>query len=135
MKLPPLHVQQLEPKSHPLYIYSKLKISLYSHQKFPQIFRRLQLHFTETPVLHRFVVGICKQMRGYSDIRKKQPPWAVVRKRTISTERQPLVGEVSDNFLRIEGVAWSEQRIPTAVNFGFLDRHRYFSIPQLSSRG
>jgi hypothetical protein len=37
-----------------------------------------------------------------------------------------------------EGLAWSAQRIPTAVNFGFLDRSRYFSIqvvPQLSSRG
>jgi hypothetical protein len=41
-------------------------------------------------------------------------------------------------FLRIEGVAWSAQRILTAVNFGSLDRSRYFSIqvaPQLSSRG
>jgi hypothetical protein len=41
-------------------------------------------------------------------------------------------------LLRIEGVAWSAQRIPTAVNFGFLDRSRYFSIqvaPQISSRG
>jgi hypothetical protein len=38
----------------------------------------------------------------------------------------------------MEGVAWSAQRIPTAVNFGFLDRSRYcpFQIaPQLSSRG
>jgi hypothetical protein len=26
----------------------------------------------------------------------------------------------SANFLRIEGVAWSAQQIPTAVNFGFL---------------
>jgi hypothetical protein len=34
--------------------------------------------------------------------------------------------------------AWSAQRIPTAVKFGFLDRSRYLSIqvaPQLSSRG
>jgi hypothetical protein len=41
-------------------------------------------------------------------------------------------------LLRIEGVAWSAQRIPTAVNLGFLDRSNYFSIqvaPQLSSRG
>jgi hypothetical protein len=38
----------------------------------------------------------------------------------------------------IEDVTWSAQRIPMAVNFGFLDRSRYFSIqvaPQLSSRG
>jgi hypothetical protein len=41
-------------------------------------------------------------------------------------------------LLRIEGVAWSAQRIPTDVNYGFLDRSRYFSIQvarQLSSRG
>jgi hypothetical protein len=41
-------------------------------------------------------------------------------------------------LLRIEGVAWPAQRIPTVVNLGFLDRSRYFSIqvaPQLSSRG
>jgi hypothetical protein len=31
-------------------------------------------------------------------------------------------------LLRIEGVAWSAQRIPTAVILGFLDRSRYFSI-------
>jgi hypothetical protein len=39
--------------------------------------------------------------------------------------------------LRVEGVAWSAQRIPMAVNLGFLDRSRYFFIqvaPQLSSR-
>jgi hypothetical protein len=46
---------------------------------------------------------------------------ALVRKRTIQTERPPIVGEVSVNFLRIEGVAWSAQRIRTAVNLGFLD--------------
>jgi hypothetical protein len=41
-------------------------------------------------------------------------------------------------LLRIEGVAWSAQRIPKAVKLGFLDQNRYFSIqvaPQLSSRG
>jgi hypothetical protein len=63
---------------------------------------------------------------------------ALVRKRTIPTERPPLVAEVSANFLRVEGVAWSAQRIPTAVNLGSLDWRRYFFIqvaPQLSSRG
>jgi hypothetical protein len=41
-------------------------------------------------------------------------------------------------LLRVEGVAWSAQRIPTAVNLGFLDWSCYFFIqvaPQLSSRG
>jgi hypothetical protein len=52
-------------------------------------------------------------------------------------ERPPLVGEVVTN-LRIEGVAWSAQRIPTVVNLGFLDRSPYFFFqvaPQLSSQG
>jgi hypothetical protein len=44
---------------------------------------------------------------------------AWVRKRTIPTEGLPLVGEDSDNFLRIEGATWSEQRIPTAVIWAF----------------
>jgi hypothetical protein len=46
---------------------------------------------------------------------------ALLGKRTIPTERPPLVGEVSANFFRIEGVEWSMQRIPTAVNLRFLD--------------
>jgi hypothetical protein len=40
---------------------------------------------------------------------------ASVRKRTIPTERPPLVREVSANFLLIEGATWSAWRIPTAV--------------------
>jgi hypothetical protein len=43
------------------------------------------------------------------------------------------VGEVV-RLLRVEGVTWSAQRIPTAVNLGFLDRSRYFFFqiaPQL----
>jgi hypothetical protein len=41
-------------------------------------------------------------------------------------------------FAGRECIAWSAQQIPTAVNFGYLDRSRYFFIqvaPQLSSRG
>jgi hypothetical protein len=46
----------------------------------------------------------------------------------MPTERPPLVGEVSANFLGIEGVAWSAQRFPMVVNLGFLDQSRYFSF-------
>jgi hypothetical protein len=69
--------------------------------------------------------------------RKKNNSVALVRKRIIPTQRPPLVGEVSAKLVRVEGVVWSAQRIPTAVNLGFLDRSRYFFIqvaPQLSSR-
>jgi hypothetical protein len=45
---------------------------------------------------------------------------ALVRELTIPTERQPLVGEDSDNFLQIQGVAWSARRIPKAVISVFL---------------
>jgi hypothetical protein len=34
-------------------------------------------------------------------------PIVLVRELTIPTERPPLVGEVINNFLRIEGVTWS----------------------------
>jgi uncharacterized protein YaaW (UPF0174 family) len=40
---------------------------------------------------------------------------ALVPDQTIQAEQQRLIGEVSANFLRIEGVAWSAQHIPTAV--------------------
>jgi hypothetical protein len=46
---------------------------------------------------------------------------ALVHKRAIPTERSLLADEVSANFFRIEGVAWSAQRIPKAVNLDFLD--------------
>jgi hypothetical protein len=62
---------------------------------------------------------------------------ALVREQTMPTERPPLVGEVVPN-LRIEGVGWSAQRIPTVVNLDFLDWSPYFFFqvgPQLSSRG
>jgi hypothetical protein len=58
-------------------------------------------------------------------------PWPLFRKRTIPTERPSFVGEV-------KGVAWSAQRVPTAVNLGLVDRIRYFLIevaPYLSLRG
>jgi hypothetical protein len=37
---------------------------------------------------------------------KKTKLRGLVRKRNIPTERPPLVGEVSANLLRVEGVAW-----------------------------
>jgi hypothetical protein len=44
---------------------------------------------------------------------------ALVCEQTMPTERLPLVGQL----LRIEGVAWSAQQIPTFVNLDFLDRY------------
>jgi hypothetical protein len=43
-------------------------------------------------------------------------------------QRPPLIGEVSAKILQIEGVMWSAQRIPTAVNPGLLDPSRYSVI-------
>jgi hypothetical protein len=80
---------------------------------------------------------------------------AVFREWTIPTERPHLVGEVSANFCG-DGVAWSAQRIPTAVprlcglqgirhadyaanrNLGFLNRRPHFFdqvASELYSRG
>jgi hypothetical protein len=42
------------------------------------------------------------------------------------TDRATAACQRSFKLLRIEGVAWSAQRIPTAVNLGFLDRSRTF---------
>ena len=63
---------------------------------------------------------------------------ALVRERTIPTERPPPVSEVVPTFAGGGGVTWAAQRVPTAVNLCFLDRSRYFFIqvaPQLTSRG
>jgi hypothetical protein len=40
---------------------------------------------------------------------------ALVRERTIPTERPPLVGDVSAKLLRIEDATWSASRISTDV--------------------
>jgi hypothetical protein len=63
---------------------------------------------------------------------------ALVRQQTIPTELQPLVGRLSANFLRVEGVAWSARWIPTAVFSVFYVGAANFSFqvaPQLCSRG
>jgi hypothetical protein len=64
---------------------------------------------------------------------------ALVRERTIPTERPPLVGEVSANVLQIEEeclvVSMTD---PYGRNLRFLDQSRNYSFPvapQLYSRG
>jgi hypothetical protein len=47
----------------------------------------------------------------YIYINKQRTPWALVRKRTILTERLALVGEIQCQLLRIEGC-----RVVSAVN-------------------
>jgi hypothetical protein len=54
-------------------------------------------------------------MNKPAELFSKKNSVILVRERTIPTERPPLVGEVSANFLRIEDVACSAQRIPSAV--------------------
>jgi hypothetical protein len=65
---------------------------------------------------------------------KEQTPWLLIRKRTIPSEdRRHRRSEC--RLLREQGVAWSAQRIQTAVNLGFLDRSRDYIfkvVPQLS---
>jgi hypothetical protein len=46
--------------------------------------------------------------------------------RTIPTNGPPRPAKPVQTFLQVEGVAWSVQRFPTAVNLGVLDRSRYY---------
>jgi hypothetical protein len=62
---------------------------------------------------------------------------ALVRKRTMPTERPPLVGEVVPTFAD-RGCCVVSATDPPVVSLGFLDRSRYcfFQVaPQLASRG
>jgi hypothetical protein len=63
---------------------------------------------------------------------KQKTPWLL----SASELHRPSDRRLSAKF--VPTFAWSAQRILKAVNLGFLDRSRYFSIqvaPQLSSRG
>jgi hypothetical protein len=63
---------------------------------------------------------------------------ASVRKRTIPTERPPLVSEVRANFFADRGCHVGSVTNPYGSILGFLDRNRYFFFqvaPQLYSRG
>ena len=76
---------------------------------------------------------LCKQLKT------KLNSVALVRTRTIPTERPPPVGEVSANFCGHRGVTWSAQRVLTAVNLCFLELEPLLFFiqvaPQLTSRG
>jgi hypothetical protein len=57
---------------------------------------------------------------------------AISQHRTLPTEDR------RGRLLRLDGVAWSVPRTPTAVKLGFLDQSRYFFFqvaPQLFSQG
>jgi hypothetical protein len=62
---------------------------------------------------------------------------ASVCERTIPKQRPPLVGEVSANFLLIEGATWSAWRIPTPYSRFSRPEPLLFrsGVPQLYSRG
>jgi hypothetical protein len=62
---------------------------------------------------------------------------ALVRERTRPTQRAPDVGEVSANFLRIEGCRMVSATDPYGRNLSFLDGSGYFFFqvaPQFHSR-
>jgi hypothetical protein len=67
------------------------------------------------------------QINVLNNNRQKIDSVALVLERIIPTERPSLVGEYNANFLRIEGVAWSAQRIPMAVFSIFLTAAITFS--------
>jgi hypothetical protein len=58
----------------------------------------------------------------------KQTPWHLVRKRTIPTERPPLVGDILLPTFAVRGMSRGQYGGSlTVVNLSFLDRSRYFS--------
>jgi hypothetical protein len=60
-------------------------------------------------------------------ITNKGTPWPLVRKRTIPTDRLPLVDEIYCQLLWIEGMSRGQRGgSPTVINLSFLDRNRYF---------
>ena len=98
-------------------------------------------HWTDMPISNTLSHGIVRFVMSF-DVRtwtKTLNSVALVRERTIPTERPPPVGEVSANFLRIEGCHVVSAMVPhSRFNLCFLDRSRYFFIqvaPQLTSRG
>jgi hypothetical protein len=66
-------------------------------------------------------------MYGYLnvDVLKKNSV-ALARKRLFRQSDRRFSAKLVPTFAGREGVAWSAQRIPTAVNLGFLDQSRYF---------
>jgi hypothetical protein len=72
-------------------------------------------------------------LNGLDDDDNNNNSVALVRERTILTDRPPLVGEVSANFL----LPRSSMTNPYVRTVGFLDRSRYFFFqvaPQLYSQ-
>jgi hypothetical protein len=60
---------------------------------------------------------------------KTKTPWSLVRKRSITTERQPLVGELLMPTLANRGVSRGQRGGSlTVVNLSFIVWSRYFSV-------
>jgi hypothetical protein len=59
-------------------------------------------------------------------IKQKTNSGALVRQRTLLTERPTLVGEVSANFSRERVSRGQRKESPRPLIFDFLDRSRYF---------
>jgi hypothetical protein len=81
-------------------------------------------------VTERSLTAVCLSVRAFQSpkqhihfiFHKKQTPWALVRKRTIPTERPPLVDEILCHLLRTEGCRVVSAADPPG-------RQSQFSIP------
>jgi hypothetical protein len=94
----------------------------------------LRFMISSTRAFLKILPDVISLPRCRCSFKSKLNSVALVHKRTIPTERPPLVGEVSANFLQVEGVVWSAQRIPMALNLGFLDRSHLLVASNVSSR-
>ena len=95
--------------------------------------RTTDTHYRHTLQTHSFSILTQRTYPCNIFIGVKLNSVALVRERTIPTERPPPVGKVSANFCGKMGVTWSAQRVPTAVSLCFLDGSRYFFYSSISS--
>jgi hypothetical protein len=119
------HTHIFIPSIHDI-IYKRLYIHRLFFRRFLIIHRLIRFCVLRNPRVHRHVHKI-QSLHPFTSWESTPPKCRVL-----------ILYSACAQLLRIEGVACSAQWIPTAVNFGFLYRSRYFSIqvaPQLSSRG
>jgi hypothetical protein len=75
--------------------------------------KNVLLHGQKTILqLYLYIRVYPQWITGNNDDNSSMP---LVRERTVPAEKTPFVGEVSANFLLIEGVVWSARWIPMAV--------------------
>jgi len=117
-----------------LNLYLKLTINFQANHTMPRKSKLLSLFYIKEATtvtrkqyngpLHKTCIRVSEQRtmkEAKAAFLSSKNSVALVRERTIPTERPPPVGGVSANFCGSRGVTWLAQRVPTAVNLCFLN--------------